>query len=78
MRARWLGHRVHAEVNIAVTPALSVAEGHRIAKEVRHQLLHHVRYLAGVTLHVDPQDEAGEHYHQIAEHVHDGLPVHSH
>jgi hypothetical protein len=28
VRARWLGHRLHAEVNIAVNPDLSVAEGH--------------------------------------------------
>jgi len=78
VRARWLGHRLHAEVNIAVAPTLSVAEGHALAKEVRHQLLHQVRYLAGVTIHIDPVDAAGERYHEIAEHVHDGLPAHSH
>jgi cation diffusion facilitator family transporter len=78
VRARWLGHRLHGEVNIAVAPGLSVVQGHAIAKEARHQLLHHVRYLAGVTIHIDPVEEAGERYHQIAEHVHDGLPLHSH
>jgi cation diffusion facilitator family transporter len=78
VQARWLGHQLRAEVNIAVAPGLSVAEGHAIAKEVHHRLLHQVRYLSGVTVHIDPVDEAGERYHQIAEHVHDGLPVHSH
>src|ERR1700757_2649132 len=39
VRARWLGHRLHAEVNIAVGSELSAAEGHAIAKEVHHQLL---------------------------------------
>jgi cation diffusion facilitator family transporter len=78
VQARWVGHYLRAEVSIAVAPALSVAEGHAIAKEVRHQLLHHVRYLSGVIMHVDPADEAGEHYHQIAKHVHDGLPAHAH
>jgi divalent metal cation (Fe/Co/Zn/Cd) transporter len=34
VRARWLGHRLHAEVNVAVDPGLSVAEGHAIAREV--------------------------------------------
>jgi hypothetical protein len=29
-------------------------------------------------VHVDPMDEAGEHYHQIPTHTHDGLPAHSH
>jgi divalent metal cation (Fe/Co/Zn/Cd) transporter len=78
VQARWVGHYLRAEVSIAVAPALSVAEGHAIAKEVRHQLLHHVRYLSGVIVHVDPADEAGASYHQIAEHVHDGLPAHAH
>lgn len=78
VRARWIGHRLHAEVNIAVDPALSVAEGHAIAKEVHHQLLHHLKYLAGATIHVDPVGEAGERHHHVAAHTHDGLPVHSH
>jgi len=32
-RVRWIGHRPHAEVNIAVDPQLSVEAGHAIAKE---------------------------------------------
>jgi cation diffusion facilitator family transporter len=78
VQARWLGHSLRAEVSIAVASDLSVAEGHAIAKDVRHQLLHEVRALSGVTVHVDPLHEAGEQYHQIAAHTHDGLPVHSH
>jgi cation diffusion facilitator family transporter len=78
VQARWVGHYLRAEVSIAVASALSVAEGHAIAREVRHQLLHHVRYLSGVIVHVDPADEAGASYHQIAEHIHDGLPAHAH
>ena len=41
-------------MSIGVAPELSVAEGHAIAIEVRHQLLHHVRYLSEVGVHVDP------------------------
>jgi divalent metal cation (Fe/Co/Zn/Cd) transporter len=78
VQARWVGHQLRAEVSIAVAPTLSVAEGHAIAKEVRHQLLHQVRYLRGITVHVDPIGEAGELHHHIAEHAHDGLAVHSH
>ena len=78
VRARWIGHRLHAELNIAVAPDLTVAEGHAIAKEVHHQLLHHLQFLDQATIHVDPADEAGEQYHQIAEHSHDGLPAHAH
>src|SRR5947208_2492962 len=64
VRARWIGHRLHAELNIAVAPDLTVAEGHAIAKEVHHQLLHHLQFLDQATIHVVPADEAGEQYHQ--------------
>jgi cation diffusion facilitator family transporter len=78
VRARWLGHRLHAEVNVAVDPQLTVAEAHAVAAEVRHQLLHHLDYLSLVVIHVDPADKSGEAHHRIDEHAHDGLPVHSH
>jgi cation diffusion facilitator family transporter len=78
VRARWLGHRLHAELNVAVASRLSVAEGHAIAKEVWHQLLHRLDYLSSAIVHVDPAEEAGEEFHRIAEHSHDGLAVHSH
>ncbi|MGH8475439.1 MAG: cation diffusion facilitator family transporter [Methylococcales bacterium] len=78
VRARWLGHRLHAELNVAVASQHSVAEGHAIAKEVRHELLHHLGYLSSVIVHIDPMEEAGEEFHRIFEHSHDGLAVHSH
>jgi cation diffusion facilitator family transporter len=78
VRARWLGHRLQAEVNVAVDPDLSVDEGHAIAREVNHQLLHHLSYLSGAVIHVDPVQEAGEEHHRIPAHSHDGLPTHSH
>jgi cation diffusion facilitator family transporter len=78
VRARWLGHRLHAEVNVAVDPDLSVSEGHAIARELNHQLLHHLSYLSGAVIHVDPVQEAGEEHHRVAAHSHDDLPTHSH
>ena len=78
VRARWLGHRLHAELNIAVDPQLTISQAHAIAGEVRHQLLHHLDYLSLVVIHVDPADQSGERHHRIDEHAHDGLPVHSH
>src|SRR5499426_3473435 len=78
VRLRWSGHRLHAEVNLAVSPKLSVAEGHAIAMEARHQLLHHLPYLSNVTIHIDPEDLSGEEHHRIKEHTHEGLAVHSH
>lgn len=78
VRVRWLGHRLHAEVNIAVNSNLSVGEGHDIAVKVRHQLLHHLRYLSDAIIHVDSVKTSGKEYHRIGEHTHDGLPAHSH
>ena len=78
VRVRWLGHRLHAELNIAVSPHLSVAQGHAIATEVRHQLVHHLPHLANAVIHVDPLDASGEEYHRMAEHRHDEWSVHTH
>ena len=60
VRVRWLGHRLHAEVNIAVKRDLSVEAGHKIALDVQHELLHHLRYLSAATIHVDPANASGE------------------
>ena len=78
VRARWLGHRLHADLSIAVASGHSVAQGHAIAKEVRHQLMHSLGYLSSVMVHIDPMEEAGDEFHRISEHSHDGLDVHSH
>jgi len=78
VRARWIGHRLHAEVSVSVPAKLSVGEAHAVAREVRHRLLHDVPHLGNATVHVDPVGEAGEAHHGIAEHAHDGLPAHSH
>lgn len=78
VRVRWLGHRLLADVNVAVRSTLSVEQGHQIAHEVRHRLLHCLPYLANATIHVDPANASGEHHHRIANHAHDELPTHSH
>ena len=78
VRVRWLGHRLYAELNIAVHQDLSVEKGHAIAKDVRHELLHHLRYLSNATIHIDPANASGEEHHRIDEHSHDDLPSHSH
>ncbi|PKN64899.1 MAG: hypothetical protein CVU57_12275 [Deltaproteobacteria bacterium HGW-Deltaproteobacteria-15] len=78
VRVRWLGHRLHAELNVAVDPGLSVESGHEIVKEVRHHLLHQLRYLSNATIHVDPANASGGEYHRVPEHEHDELPAHFH
>jgi cation diffusion facilitator family transporter len=53
-KARWSGHRLLAELNVAVEPTLTVDRGHAIADDVHRSLLHEVPRLAEVMVHVDP------------------------
>ncbi|HUG37847.1 MAG TPA: cation transporter dimerization domain-containing protein, partial [Candidatus Limnocylindrales bacterium] len=76
--ARWSGHRLLVDLSIAVDSALNVTQGHEIAKAVRHQILHHLPHVSRVSVHVDPLGEAGDRFHRIEAHAHDGLPSHSH
>lgn len=78
IRLRWSGHRLLADINLAVSPTLSVAEGHAIAVEARHQLMHSLPYLSNVTVHVDPEGLSGEKHHGFTEHTHGNLANHSH
>jgi len=78
IRLRWSGHRLHAEVNLGVDCALTVTEGHAIAVEARHTLLHQLPYLSNVTIHIDPEDLSGEKHHGFMEHAHGNLANHSH
>ena len=66
VRARWIGHKLRVEMNIAVESSLSVTEGHDIAKEVQHELFHHMNYLSLAMVHVDPVHQSGEHFHPHA------------
>ncbi len=51
VRVRWIGHRLHAELNIAVDSDITVEAGHEIANQMHHELLHHLHYLSGATIH---------------------------
>jgi cation diffusion facilitator family transporter len=53
-KARWSGHRLLAELNVAVDPTLTVDRGHAIADDVHGALLREVPRLAEVMVHVDP------------------------
>lgn len=71
VRARWLGHRLRAEVNVAVDPGLSVGEGHAVAREVNRRLARELRYLDAAVIHVDPLGESGEEHHLVSGYAHD-------
>lgn len=69
VRLRWLGHRMEAEVPIAVDGMVPVREGAQVAKEVRHALLHAYPSLAIVSVLVGTADDSdGDALRVIAHH----------
>lgn len=74
LRMRWVGHRIHADLCIAVDPHLTTVEGHAIAEEARHALFHAIPYLAEATVHVDPYAPTPEHHHERTLH-HEPAPA---
>lgn len=54
VRARWTGHRLEADTDIVVESSLSILEGHQVAEEVQHALLHRIPHLEGVVVHLNP------------------------
>jgi cation diffusion facilitator family transporter len=54
VRARWSGHRLEADANVAVDAGLSVLESHAVAEEVEHQVLHSVPHVENVVVHINP------------------------
>ncbi len=54
VRARWMGHRLLAQVRLSVPGTLSVTEAHEIAEEAHHGLLHNISNLSDAIIHVDP------------------------
>ena len=50
VKARWLGHKLRAEVEIVVNPTLSLRQAQEIVAEVEHELHDHMEFLIGVTV----------------------------
>jgi cation diffusion facilitator family transporter len=71
VRLRWLGHRLRAEVGLVVDHTLTVWDGHEIAVEAEHQLLHHLGKLDEATVHISPDARNGlDPHHALAHHRH--------
>jgi cation diffusion facilitator family transporter len=64
VRLRWIGHSLRAECDVVVDDGLTVVEGHRIAEECEHRLLHDLPRLMAATVHADPQG----HVHELTAH----------
>ena len=64
VRARWLGHRLYAEVNLAVAPDLTVGAAHRATEVLRRRVLDRKPSLAEVVINVDPAASSGGKNHR--------------
>src|SRR5215212_1359444 len=74
VRVRWIGHRLHAEAEVTVDEARTIAEAHDIAERARHALLHEVPHLASAIIHADPCGHGGVDPHaELAHHISPGV-----
>jgi cation diffusion facilitator family transporter len=63
-RLRWIGHQLRAECIVVVAADLSVGDGHRIAEDCEHRLLHQVPRLLAALVHADVTG----HTHEVTSH----------
>jgi cation diffusion facilitator family transporter len=71
-RARWIGHRLHVHVKIALDDSVLLATANSVAKQLRHELMAHLPALAEASvLFASPPEAEGHH------HAPDPVPVHS-
>jgi len=68
IRMRWTGHRLCADVTIAVNPHLTTIQSHAIAEVVRHELFHEIPNLAEVVMHIEPWGKDIVEAHQLTAH----------
>lgn len=60
MHARTHGHYVIIDIKISVDAALSIEEGHRIGKKVKHQLINNHKEVKDVLVHLNPYRDSSE------------------
>ncbi|TIM72397.1 MAG: cation transporter [Mesorhizobium sp.] len=63
-KARWIGHRLHADIAIAVEESLPVGEAKKITAALEHELFEHMPALAAANIRLanaDADHRHGEH-----------------
>ncbi|RWQ46681.1 MAG: cation transporter [Mesorhizobium sp.] len=67
-KARWIGHRLHADIAIAVEESLPVSEAKKITAALEHQLFEHMPALAVANIRLANGDADHRHGHRNGEH----------
>lgn len=57
LKMRWIGHRLHADAELDIDPALSLREAHKIAHDAEHALTHAVPKLCTALIHAYPASD---------------------
>jgi cation diffusion facilitator family transporter len=71
VRARWLGHRLYAEMTLAVDPALSLADARKLADDVKEHARGHLPALESLHVEVTPaSSQKGAEHHPKTEREH--------
>lgn len=60
VRARWLGHKLRAEVGVVLDPSISVEEASRVVHGVQNELHAHLPHLAGVVVYLAERSRENE------------------
>lgn len=68
VRLRWVGHELRAEAEIVSDSGLTIAQGHAIAEEALHRLLHDIPRLSQATIHTSPCGHDGHDAHAVTAH----------
>ena len=63
VRARWIGHRLQADVRLTVDRRLDVAAAHEIAEDAHRAMLEALPLLEAAVIHVDPCGHDGSDPH---------------
>jgi cation diffusion facilitator family transporter len=72
VRARWLGHRLHAEMTLAVDPALLLTDVRKLTEEIRSHAQDHLAALQSLHVEVVPASrrERPEHHPEAEDQHH--------
>ena len=68
LQMRWLGHRLRAEVTLALAPDLTIAQGEAITDHITHHLYHALPTFAEATIAVIPWNAEHSPYGQESAH----------
>ncbi|PAQ11804.1 cation-efflux pump [Mesorhizobium temperatum] len=67
-KARWIGHKLHADIAIAVEESLPVCEAKKITAALEHELFEHMPALAAANIRLASADADYPHEHGHGEH----------